>query len=344
MPSFTWTFRISSSAARGLGSSGVRSKQSPCPARNLFCTNRKLLEDTLLNKDIRLTDEDSFRPRPDGKSEHGKTSARTGSMTSSSSPDTTSAKDPIRYPIEAVAYVARHPSLWAQVARSACCGLLVSSAILVALLASALRPQARLFDPTDGGPAWWAWLVAAFAVLAEAALLSALVLAAAQSRAQTRLFVAVMRAEGAWRSGMVAQSVLGDLNPTKRAFLVRLLTVPLQIVPFVGGPVYSIVNATFVGWDYMDRYFDCLRMTSRQQRVEIFGEERSDCAALFRSSTYSRENEYFRFGFACSLLETLPVVGLAVFPLTNAVASALWASDIEKRGGLASLPSVTETR
>ena len=170
-------------------------------------------------------------------------------------------------------------------------------------------------------------------------MLSVLVLRAAQSRAQTGLFVAVMKMEGAWRSGMAEQSVLRDLVPAKRAFsfLVRLLTVPLQIVPFAGGPAYSVVNGTFVGWDYMDRYFDCLRMTSRQQRVEVFGEDRSDCSALFRSSTYSRENEYCRFGFACSLLETLPVVGLSVFPLTNAVASALWASDIEKRGGLASL-------
>ena len=77
-------------------------------------------------------------------------------------------------------------------------------------------------------------------------------------------------------------------------------------------------------------------------RVEVFGEDRSDCSALFRSSTYSRENEYCRFGFACSLLETLPVVGLSVFPLTNAVASTLWASDIEKRGGPTSLASITD--
>ena len=82
---------------------------------------------------------------------------------SSSSPGT-SAKDPIRYPVEAAAYIARHPSLWAQVARSACCGLVDSSAVLAALLA--LRPQASLVDPSGGGPAWWAWLVAVFLVLA----------------------------------------------------------------------------------------------------------------------------------------------------------------------------------
>ena len=100
-----------------------------------------------------------------------------------------------------------------------------------------------------------------------------------------------------------------------------------------GSALYSAINATFVGWDYMDRYFDAINLPTKLQRVEVLGAERSDCMALFHCSTYDSDNVYARFGFYVTFLEAVPVLGSALFPLTNACAAALFACDIEKAGG-----------
>ena len=161
---------------------------------------------------------------------------------------------------------------------------------------------------------------------------------ASQSKAQTKSFVETMRLEGYWKENeMTPQSTIKDLNLIKKAFIVRMITMPLQVVPFVGGVFYSAINATFTGWDYMDRYFDAIHLSSRLQRVEVFGEDRSDCLALCHPSTYDADNDYARFGFMCGFMESIPIVGWVVFPITNAVAAALFACDIEKMGGPAAL-------
>mmetsp|Transcript_13260 Transcript_13260/g.23744 ORF Transcript_13260/g.23744 Transcript_13260/m.23744 type:complete len:251 (-) Transcript_13260:650-1402(-) len=203
--------------------------------------------------------------------------------------------DPIRYPIKAIAYVLSRPSLWRIVLRVACIGGTLAMLILILLFATALKPQAQLISPNLE---WWAWLVAVLLVLLESAIATGLLLVVSQSKVQTKLFVATMRMEGQWRENeMVAQSTIKDFNLIKKAFLVRVVTFPIQLVPVVGGAIYSAINATFTGWDYMDRYFDAIKLPSRLQRVEVFGADKSDCSALFHSSTYDVDNEYARFGF-----------------------------------------------
>ena len=199
-----------------------------------------------------------------------------------------------------------------------------------------LKPQASLIN--DALP-WWAWLIAILLVLLESALCTAVLMLYSQSRAQTRIFVETMRLEHQWKENtMIQQSPLKDLNLFKKAMIVRLLTLPIQLIPFVGGAIYAAMHATFTGWDYMDRYFDAVQLSMNDQRVEIFGKDcRSDCWGLCMPSTYDANNEYARFGFVCSYLESLPIVGRTVFPLTNAVAAALFACDIEKSGGLVCL-------
>ena len=83
----------------------------------------------------------------------------------------------------------------------------------------------------------------------------------------------------------------------------------------------------------MDRYFDAIKLKGRLQRIEVLGEDRSDCAALFHRSTYDDDNLYARFGFIVAFLEATPIIGSVFFPLTNACAAALFACDIEKAGG-----------
>lgn len=239
--------------------------------------------------------------------------------------------DPIRYPIKAVHYTLAHPSLMTIVCRVAFIGCILATIILIVLLATALKPQAQLIS---SNLEWWAWLIAVCLVLLEAAICAGLIMVVSQSKAQTKLFVATMRLQEQWRENeMIPQSTIKDLNLIKKAFLVRIITLPIQIIPLFGGAIYSAINATFTGWDYMDRYFDCIKLSSTLQRREVFGKNISDCRALCYPSTYDVDNEYARFGFMCSFLESFPIVGWVVFPLTNAIAAALFACDIEKSGG-----------
>jgi len=213
-------------------------------------------------------------------------------------------------------------------------GCTLAIIVLALFIAFALKPQAELIN---ANLPWWAWLIAVLLVLLESAICVGFLLIVSQSKAQTKLFVATMKIEGQWKNEMGAQSVIKDMNLVKKNMIVRLLTLPIQLIPIVGGAVYSAIHATFTGWDYMDRYFDAIELPTRLQRMEVFGEDNTDCSALFRSSTYNPYNQYARFGFMVGFLEAIPVVGSVVFPLTNAVAAALFASDIEKAGGPACL-------
>lgn len=154
-----------------------------------------------------------------------------------------------------------------------------------------------------------------------------------------------MRLEGCWdESRMRKQGIHKDFQFLKKNFFVRVITYPLNLIPVAGAALYSAINATFVGWDYMDRYFDAIKLPSKLQRIEVLGEDRSDCMALFHRSTYDDDNEFARFGFIVAFLEATPVIGSVFFPLTNACAAALFACDIEKAGGpsVLVLPPVSE--
>ena len=209
----------------------------------------------------------------------------------------------------------------------------ITQCLLPTLILFALTPPCCL--PTQ--------LIAVFLVLLESAIASGLLLVVSQSKAQTKLFTATMRLEGCWKENvMVEQSTIKDMNLIKKAFFVRMVTLPIQIVPFVGGAIYSAINATFTGWDYMDRYFDAIKLPVAKQREEVFGSEESDCSALFHSSTYDADNDYARFGFMVGFFESVPIFGWVVAPLTNAVAAALFACDVEKGGGPVCLRKINE--
>lgn len=240
-------------------------------------------------------------------------------------------KDPMFYPLQALSYALSHRELFWVILQIACVGITISIIVLVILLATALLPQATAIS---SNLEWWAWLIAVFLVLFEAGIVSVVLMSVSQSKAQTTVFTATMKIEGVWREDMIEQSIAKDLNPMKKAFIVRILTFPLQIIPFIGGALYSAINATFIGWDHMDRYFDAIQLPSNLQRVEIFGQELSDCRALCYPSTYDLDNDIARFGFFCGIIESTPIIGWVIGPITNAIAAALFACDIEKSGGL----------
>ncbi|KAL3779875.1 hypothetical protein ACHAW5_002063 [Stephanodiscus triporus] len=239
--------------------------------------------------------------------------------------------DPLYYPIKAVSYTISHPSLLKIVIRIACIGCALALFILVVLLATALKPQAKWIS---SNLRWWSWPIAVCLVLLESTICAGLLLLVSKSKAQKNLFVATMRQEGLWRENeMVSLSTLKDFKLLGKEDIVKFITIPLQTIPFVGGVVNSAINATFTGWECMGKYFKAIKLPSRLERVEVFGVENSGKFSLFHSSTYDINNDYARFGFMCGFLESIPIVGSVVFPLTNAVAAALFACDIERGGG-----------
>ncbi len=123
--------------------------------------------------------------------------------------------DPAHYPIKGFYFVMSNPSLWRRVACVAFFGAFVAFLALVFLLVFALKPQAEAF----GGGQWWSWLLAVLIVLLEAAIVTMLVVATAQSKCQTEVFCQTMKIKGYWREGeMKKQSICADLNLFKKVF------------------------------------------------------------------------------------------------------------------------------
>lgn len=245
--------------------------------------------------------------------------------------------DPLHYPIKALAYTVSHPSLLKivlDVAWKGCTLALVSFGVL---LGTTLKPQARWIS---SNLYWWSWPIAGCMVLFESTLCAGLILLNSKSRAQKKLFVATMREEEMWKEDiMVSQSSIADLAlPTVgKEDVVKFVTIPIQLIPLFGGIAFSAINATFNGWDLMRNYFKAVQLSSKLQRSEVFGEEHMDKFALIHPSTYDINNDYARLGFMAGLLESIPIVGVTVFSLTNAIAAALFACDIERSGGLVCL-------
>jgi hypothetical protein len=235
-------------------------------------------------------------------------------------------KDPIRYPLSGFTYLLTHPKMWGLVIKMVFLGLLVSITALVLLFTMALKPQAE-----GMGNHWWSWVLACIFVVFESVFVAALVLHVVQSKSQKKIFVETMRQEGVWREGeMEEPSMLKDVNCFKLSVLVRVLTFPLNIIPLAGQVVYAYVNAPYAGWDCMDMYLDAIHMEYDDQKMLVFG---STNAHIFSPKIYKMTNPYTRFGFAAVLLETIPILGPSIFGVTNACAAALWAADMEKKGG-----------
>mmetsp|Transcript_3876 Transcript_3876/g.7593 ORF Transcript_3876/g.7593 Transcript_3876/m.7593 type:complete len:98 (+) Transcript_3876:522-815(+) len=79
-----------------------------------------------------------------------------------------------------------------------------------------------------------------------------------------RVFTETMRLEGCWdESRMKKQSLGKDFQFMKKNFFVRLITYPLNLIPFAGAALYSAINGTYFRNIYHRVYFcgaDCSSM------------------------------------------------------------------------------------
>lgn len=121
------------------------------------------------------------------------------------------------------------------------------------------------------------------------------------------------------KPGSDAISKLGKLikSPIQRFSPDRLITyllyLPLNFIPVVGTVIFILLQGKKAGPASHARYFQ-LKGFSKTQKEEFVAE---------------KTGPYTAFGTAATLLELVPVVGIA-FTFTNTVGAALWAADLER--------------
>ena len=261
---------------------------------------------------------------------------------------------PWQYPIYGVIYLFTSPSMICSVICAITLGLIIATTSLILLFVFTLQTQAEALtfgtqddDENGSTTTWWSYMLAVFAVLFEATLITILLLKVVHTKSQKKIFVTTMKQENTWRdiidypngNHMIEPGGIEIFGCFKLSFIVSLITFPLHIfLPLVGTIVHSLLNSRLAAWELMDMYFVAINMDYKQQRNEI----RSSGIVGASTDTTSKarmcgcldiSSKYVQFGFVCGLLESIPIIGPTLFPLTNACGAALWSADMEKQYG-----------
>ena len=265
---------------------------------------------------------------------------------------------PWQYPLYGVIYLFTSPSMICSVICAITFGLIIATTSLIILFVFTLQTQAEALtfgttqddDDDENGnttTTWWSYMLAIFAVLFEATLITILLLKVVHTKSQKKIFVTTMKQENTWRdiidypngNHMIEPGGIELFGCFKLSFIVSLITFPLHIfLPLVGTIVHSLLNSRLAAWELMDMYFVAINMDYKQQRNEI----RSSGIVGASTDTTSKarmcgcldiSSKYVQFGFVCGLLESIPIIGPTLFPLTNACGAALWSADMEKQYG-----------
>ena len=271
-----------------------------------------------------------------------------GGVSSTSSLASSSTTTAFHYPILGLVYLLTSPSMVCSVICAIIVGITIAITALLLLLTMTLQSQSRGIAHMFGGgvvgrddvddessaatttTTWWSYVIAIFAVLFETTLLTVLLLKVIHGKSQKKIFVQTMKLQQQWNQGaMVEPSGIDIINCCKLSFLISLLTFPLHIVfPLVGTVVYALLNGRLTGWEYMDMYFHAIHMNGVEQRREVL---RGSSSSLSISCLNIYSNPYTQFGFICGLLESIPIFGPSIFPLSNACGAALYACELERR-------------
>ena len=273
------------------------------------------------------------------------------SSTSSSLASSSAGSTAFHYPILGLVYLLTSPSMVCSVICAIIVGITIAITALLLLLTMTLQSQSRGIAHMFGGgvvgrddvddvddessaatttTTWWSYVIALFAVLFETTLLTVLLLKVIHGKSQKKIFVQTMKLQQQWNQGaMVEPSGIDIINCCKLSFIISLLTFPLHIVfPLVGTVVYALLNGRLTGWEYMDMYFHAIHMNGVEQRREVL---RGSSSSLSISCLNIYSNPYTQFGFICGLLESIPIFGPSIFPLSNACGAALYACELERR-------------
>lgn len=103
------------------------------------------------------------------------------------------------------------------------------------------------------------------------------------------------------------------------------MSLPLNAIPVLGTVAWIYLNGFVYAWELHQMYFDLIGADLKVS----FSHEHQDQ----RSYVSKHKARYASFGSIAFLLELIPGFNF-IFLFTNAVGSALWAVDIERRGGI----------
>ncbi|KXS09165.1 hypothetical protein M427DRAFT_64701 [Gonapodya prolifera JEL478] len=236
------------------------------------------------------------------------------------------------YPAMGIAYTLAHPSLWGIVIGALCCTLLFSLAWTIVLFAAVFPAMSRAIAAA-GCPPWLAWIVGVIITLIMIFLGFLVCGIFLFGGFESSLFDRVIKLEGfeslmkqkrGWSIFTPSLPVAALFNLTRLTTLT--ITVPLNILPFFGTALYAWLNASNYA---MERHVHYL--------VDF---KHLDLERTWKYTHHAdRRAEYAQFGFACLLMEMVPVAQ-ALFVLTNTVGAALWACDIER--GMMAGPETTD--
>lgn len=206
--------------------------------------------------------------------------------------------------------------------------IFLSAFVLTNLFLFAFLPQVA-FLAIFHGPA--AWLNGVVLTLGEgAAIVGLLFEAFFVDESQVDIFDAVLVDQGL--SDLVAQGRLLDQTaensvkmlgkPTVtavyapfsfRQIIEFIVLLPLNLVPFVGVPIFLVLTGYRAGPFHHWRYFKLLGFSKKERRVYI----------------KRRQMRYTWFGIVSLVLQLVPVLQM-LFLLTTACGAALWAAKMEK--------------
>ena len=98
-----------------------------------------------------------------------------------------------------------------------------------------------------------------------------------------------------------------------RQILEFIILLPLNLIPFVGVPIFLILTGYRAGPFHHWRYFKLLGLSKKERKVYI----------------KQRQLKYTWFGTVALMLQLVPVLSM-FFLLTTAAGSGLWAAKMEK--------------
>ncbi|GAA5874891.1 hypothetical protein JCM16303_004935 [Sporobolomyces ruberrimus] len=102
-------------------------------------------------------------------------------------------------------------------------------------------------------------------------------------------------------------------SPIFRMVVLRVLLTPLSFIPGLSLCVMSSIRSLTLARQLHEPYFKAKKMTPNE--IELWMVE--------------RQKEYRMFGFAASIFERVPLLGL-VFSISNRIGAAMYAHDLEK--------------
>jgi len=223
------------------------------------------------------------------------------------------------------------PSLWSIII---CPMLLCLAMMIVVVVALALSiPPQFAFCLMVASPIFAPFLVVVLFCI-ELIIICQLLFSACLSRAQDAVFDAVHVAQGGeWtvnhaNDAIQARHSIGSAVyfALWRSFIM-IITLPLNLVPYVGTVAYAAVCGYYLAWSL---HFSWLQ-------------EFQNCETTTQQAAFvaERRGQYLIFGLICQLLDLVPILNILTF-FSNSAAAALWAAEMDNEAERAMIGMVEE--